>query len=56
MNEINFKKLVNLSAVAEYPPTVKSASKALYTSTALLIIPYYTAKLVSGQDEANTVF
>ena len=34
MNEINFKKQVNLSAVAEYPPTVKSAPKALDTSTA----------------------
>ena len=34
MNEINFKKQVNLSAVSEYPPTVSSASKALDTSTA----------------------
>ena len=34
MNEINFKKQVNLSPVSEYPPTVSSASKALDTSTA----------------------
>ena len=34
MNEINFKKQVNLSAVSEYPPSVSSASKAVDTSTA----------------------